>query len=375
MKKDYYMLWLKELTGLKLSFIKILLDHFKTAENIFNASKKQLKEVKGFGDASISKLLNSKDLDKLEAIIKKIESNNIEYISIENDKYPYLLKIIEDPPLALYVKGNMINDDIDKIAVIGSRRCSEYGEIAATKISKSLSDNNIVVVSGMARGIDSFAHMGALKGNGNTIAVLGSGIDVCYPPENENLMNKIIERGCVISEYPLGTPPYPANFPKRNRIISGLCKAVIVVEASLKSGSIITVENALHEGRDVFAVPGNITSILSEGTNKLIKEGAGVVSNINDIKDILYEMGIEYTAVEKKEYIDKFTSKENNGDYLLLDEKEKEVYSLMSLEPIPEYEIEEKTKIDVKDLSYILTILEIKGFITKLPGDRYIKSL
>ena len=210
--------------------------------------------------------------------------NEIKKISIENEEYPKLLKQIYDPPKTLYIMGNEKLLNSLCIAIVGCRDVTEYGKKAATYFSYNLAKNDITIVSGLAKGVDSFSHIGALEAKGKTIAVIGSGLDIIYPKENLNLVNRIIKQdGAIISEYPLGTKPDRWHFPARNRIISGLSKAVLVVEAKEKSGSLITADFAIEQGREVFAIPGNINSLNSMGTNKLIKDGAMPVLNFNDI--------------------------------------------------------------------------------------------
>ncbi|MBO4292929.1 MAG: DNA-processing protein DprA [Clostridia bacterium] len=210
--------------------------------------------------------------------------NQIKEISILDENYPELLKSIYDPPKCLYVVGNIEILNSPGIAIVGCREATEYGKKAAMYFSYNLAKQGITIVSGLARGIDSYSHIGALQAKGNTIAVIGSGLDIIYPKENEQLAKKIIEQGgAIISEYPLGTRPTQDHFPARNRIISGLSKAVLVVEAKEKSGSLITADFAMEQGKEVYAVPGNINSLNSVGTNNLIKDGAIPVSNFSDI--------------------------------------------------------------------------------------------
>ena len=210
--------------------------------------------------------------------------NKIKEITIESEKYPELLKQIYDPPKCLYVIGNVDILNNPSIAIVGCREATEYGKKAATYFSYNLAKQNINIVSGLAKGIDSFSHIGALQAYGKTIAVIGSGLDIIYPKENEQLAKRIIEQGgAIISEYPLGTRPEKEHFPARNRIISGMSQGVLVVEAKEKSGSLITAECAMEQGKEVYAVPGNINSLNSVGTNNLIKDGAIPVSKFTDL--------------------------------------------------------------------------------------------
>ena len=210
--------------------------------------------------------------------------NKIIKITMENEKYPILLKQIYDPPKCLYVMGNIEILNNPSIAIVGCREATEYGKKAATYFSYNLAKQNVTIVSGLVRGIDSYSHIGALKANGKTIAVIGSGLDIIYPKENEQLAKKIVEQGgTIISEYPLGIRPQKEHFPARNRIISGISQATLVIEAKEKSGSLITADFAMEQGKDVYSVPGNINSKNSVGTNNLIKDGAIPVSKFSDI--------------------------------------------------------------------------------------------
>lgn len=210
--------------------------------------------------------------------------NEIKEISILDENYPELLKQIYDPPKCLYVMGNLEILNTPSLAIVGCRETTEYGKKAATYFAYNLAKQGITIVSGLAKGVDSFSHIGALQAEGKTIAVLGSGLDIIYPKENNQLAKKIIEKGgAIISEYPLGTRPLQEHFPARNRIISGISQAVLVVEAKEKSGSLITADFAMEQGKEVYAVPGNINSLNSIGTNNLIKDGAIPVSNYSDI--------------------------------------------------------------------------------------------
>lgn len=217
-----------------------------------------------------------------------IDINDIKVIDIKDKEYPKLLKGIYDPPKRLYILGNIDILDNPCIAIVGSRVASEYGKKAAKYFAYHLAKERFNIVSGLARGIDSYSHIGALDAYGKTIAVIGCGLDIVYPKENEKLEENIIKNGgTIISEYPLGTPPRKNHFPARNRIISGLSKGTIVVEAKEKSGSLITADFAIEQGREVFAVPGNINSINSLGTNCLIKDGAILINNYKDVLDFI----------------------------------------------------------------------------------------
>ncbi len=227
---------------------------------------------------------------------KRIPTEEIRQVGIRDREYPELLKYIPDPPEVLYYAGDIALASKPAIAVVGARKATSYGRWAAYGFAKKLAEYEIVVVSGMAYGIDSFAHKGAVENDGKTIAVLGCGVDICYPDSNQPLRERILNEGLILSEYEPGTPPMPFRFPLRNRIISGLCIGVIIAEAGLASGSLITAERAAEQGRYIYALPGNINSIYSFGTNKLIKDGATPLIVFDDIID---ELGIARKAPAK----------------------------------------------------------------------------
>jgi len=329
-------------------------------DKLYSADDETLKSVYGFNQHLINKFNKIKKENPAKKEIEKCAKPGIKIITIEDEMYPEKLRNIFDPPLCLYYKGALPVKDELTIAIVGSRNATPFGKVNAENISQSLASHGINIVSGMARGIDTHAHMGALRSGGRTTAVLGCGLDVIYPPENKKLMNQICEKGAVISEFPLGTEPFPRNFPMRNRIISGLSTAIIVVEASDKSGSLITANCALEQGRDVFAMPGNTLSAVAKGVNKLIKEGARLVENA---EDIFAELGIETKAkkIKKEKTIANLT------------ENEHKIYSLLE-ESLNIEEISIESGLPINILSSTLTIMESKGIIKKLPGNVYIRQ-
>ena len=278
-----YWVWLSSIDNLSLDTIYKLLKIFKEPERIWYLDKKDLEKI-NLNKEDIDRILNIYYKQNLDNIMYYIKKNNIITVSINDENYPNSLKNIYDPPILLYLKGNIDLIYKKSISIIGCRLCSSYGKVVTKKFAYNLAKKNITIISGLARGIDTYAHIGALEANGNTIAVLGSGIDVIYPKENENLYNSIIKNnGLIISEYIIGTKPIPINFPKRNRIISALSSGVLVTEAKIRSGSFITVDFALEQGKEIFAVPGNINSVNSEGTNELIKNGANLLTSYLDL--------------------------------------------------------------------------------------------
>lgn len=261
-----------------------LLKHFKDIEKIYNGTKEELMQVEGIGEKTSEIILSTSIKQNLDKHIEYMEKQNIDIVSIQDEEYPEILKEIYDAPISLYVRGNKTILNELSVAIIGCRECTEYGRNITKNLSYNIAKNKINIVSGLAKGIDGIAHQGALFASGKTIAVLGNGLDTIYPKENEHLAVEILQKGgAIISEYPLGTKPEKQNFPERNRIVSGMSKGIIVVEAKEKSGTLITVDFALEQGRDVFVVPGNINSEASIGTNDLIKQGAKLITSYKDV--------------------------------------------------------------------------------------------
>lgn len=282
MEDKIYWIWLSILDLKPIEKIK-LLEIFKTPLNIFLLAEKQLQ------DENLIKIIkNTSKFNEAVKILDESNKNNIKIIKCIDKEYPNRLLHIYDYPILLYAKGDVQLLNSDKtISIVGSRECTEYGRKITKRISFLMASENYIVISGMAKGIDSCAHIGALEANGKTIVVLGCGIEYIYPKENEKLYHSIIKNsGLIISEFPLSTRPDKTYFPMRNRIIAGLADKVLVTEARQKSGSIITAELALEQGKDIYAIPGNITSKQSQGTNELIKDGAIVVTTLEDILDM-----------------------------------------------------------------------------------------
>lgn len=363
MYNDIYMLWLSSMAGhVGSRKLNAVLDIYGNARDVFFA--KDLERTAQLSAQAAKVFKRSNSLQYIEELLENMESRGIAYFSREHERFPALLKEISDPPMGIFCMGTLPSDNTHKVAVIGSRKCSEYGLLAARLLAKPLAQAGIVIVSGMARGVDSMAHRGALQGGGKTIAVLGCGVDICYPAENKSLRDEILNSGCIVSEYSPGTSPTPSYFPARNRIISGLSRGVIVAEAGKKSGTLITVDQAMEQGREVFAVPGNISSKLSEGTNQLIRDGAIPVS---DYTDILYTLGISTDNDS-----DSAPSQKNSNVIIATDEKQ--VYDSLNFEPVSIDMLMEITNLDLGRVHFICAQLEIKGLARKLPGSRYVKN-
>ena len=283
-EENIYWIWLSLLKNISIKEKYKLLFEYKTPDKLFNISKEELLKTKEFKEKTKEDLYDIEIKNKIDKHIEYMRKNNIKIISIEDTEYPKILKEIYDPPICLYVKGNIEILNNKNIAIIGCREPTDYGIKATKYFSYNLANNNINIISGLAKGIDAYAHIGAIIAKKTTVAVVGTGLDIIYPKENKIIEEKILEnKGTIISEYPLGTKPEKMNFPARNRIISGLSQKILVIEAKEKSGTLITVDFALEQGRDVYVVPGNINSINSVGTNNLIKEGARIITNYKEI--------------------------------------------------------------------------------------------
>ncbi|MCX7922365.1 MAG: DNA-processing protein DprA [Clostridia bacterium] len=351
--------WLNSVPGIGARRASQLLEYFECPENIWNARKEELSRLPFLTRKTIENLMDKKIRDESEKHLERIYNHKIKVITIKDDLYPCYLKSIYDAPPLLFVKGQVEKDE-KTIAIVGSRRATSYGLDMAERIGYELSKLGVTVVSGMARGIDSRAHSGSLKAGGRTLAVLGCGLDTVYPPENKPLMQRIEESGAVISEYLPGVKPVAQNFPARNRIISGISLGVVIIEANEKSGSLITADFALEQGREVFAVPGNITSSNSKGTNKLIREGAKIVT---DIDDILEEIKVHRSSNNKEH---RLVVKKPQFDGL--DSDERIIAEQLSIEPTHIDLLAEKSKINIQEMNAILIMMELRGIVEQLPG-------
>jgi DNA processing protein len=331
-----------------------LVDHFGSPAAVLKASARELQRVAGIGPQVASAIACHNGGAAAEQEYRATMRAGVSVVTYRDPCYPALLREIADYPPYLYVKGELTAIG-PAIAIVGSRRASGYGLMTSARLARELARQGVTVVSGMARGIDAAAHRGALEGGGKSIGVLGCGIDIVYPTENRRLFAAMAEQGALISEFPFGTLPLPENFPKRNRLISGISSGVLVVEATAQSGSLITAETALEQGRDVFAIPGNINSETSRGPNRLIKQGAKLVESAEDIMDELPAMG-------------RRAEKGLTGAAPELDPKESALLGVMAALPLHIDEITQKSGLTVGDVSAILLRLELKGVVAQLPG-------
>jgi DNA processing protein len=342
---------------------KGLIARFGDPGSVFRASLRELAGVEGVREEIARRIVKREPDPRAEEALRRAERVGARILRFTDPQYPASLREIRDPPLLLFARGKEIPPDIPLVAVVGSRNPTEYGARVAEKIGRGLASRGVGVASGMASGIDSAAHWGSLKGNGFSIAVLGTGIDVLYPDTNARLFERLIEKGSVVTELVPGTPPEPWNFPNRNRIISGISRAVVVVEATMRSGSLITASLALEQGREVFAVPGSVDSFKSTGPHFLIKQGARLIENGDDI---VGELGIGNAPVFRK-------GKSRAVPFPPLEETEKAIYDMLSDYPLHIDEIVRRGTLSAGEVSGILMKMELRGMIRQLPGKMFVR--
>src|SRR6266498_4064527 len=337
--------------------MQALIHHFDNLESAWKAAPVDLAGA-GLSLKLIERIVQARGQVDLEKVWAKIESQGIRILTWKDEAYPQRLKEIEQPPPVLYVRGDYLSDDLFAVAIVGTRRVTPYGRQITEELASYLAANGITVISGLARGVDAIAHQTALKAGGRTIAVLGSGVDKIYPPEHRQLAERVMEHGAIISDYAPGTPPDASNFPPRNRIISGLSLAVVVVEAGETSGALITAEFAAEQGREVFAVPGSILAPQSKGTNKLIQNGALPLLSASDLMQALdlTRMG-EQKAARK---------------ILPADENEARLLNVLGSEPLHVDEIRNQTELPIEKVSATLALMELKGMVRQVGGMNYV---
>jgi len=354
-----------------------LLEKFGSAENVFHAQRRELESLR-LRPESIESILKREFHEKAEVELSKVKEIGGDVLNLDDGSYPYLLREIADPPITLYVKGDwQACFDAPCVAVVGSRRCSTYGENASQMLARDLAANGICIVSGLARGIDSAAHRGAIQAKGRTVAVMGTGIGQVYPKDNAKLVDEILDTGgAIVSQFPLDTPPLSENFPYRNRIISGLSLGVLLVEASERSGSLITARLAMEQNREVLAVPGNITSKNSFGTNYLIKSGAKLVQQW---QDVVSELPSEISAAILPPEIDGKKANENKQPELIpagLTEEERKIWQSLSPDEAMHVDVLlEKSGLSFGDLNAALLGLEMRELVRTLPGKHYARKI
>ena len=363
MREREFWYWLCCYVNLSVKTKQALLNIFKSAENIFDAGEKCLIDT-GLKEKQVSIILNSKSrFDKALSEYHNLGQKSISFITINDKNYPERLKKIYEPPLGLLVKGRLPDNNMKSVAIIGARSCSHYGAETAAWFGRELAAAGVQVISGMALGSDSRGLCGAAKMQGKAFAVLGSGTEVIYPPENIDLYQEIVKIGGIISEYPPHEKPLAYHFPQRNRIISALADCVVVVEARKKSGSLITADLALEQGKDVAAVPGRHSDELSAGTNMLIKNGAYLVMSPDDVLDII---GVADSGHDKKSHI-----KNSNRIKITLDKRKEKVYSILHLEPKYIETIIKESGLGLEEVLEILVELEMDGLIKQTSKNYY----
>lgn len=356
MKYEYWFANIKEIGNKTKRQIR---SKVKTAEELYNIEETALKKME-VPKETAHKILQSVKEWKLEAEYAKLTDRQVKFYTIFDKSYPCGLKEISAPPYALYVKGELPREEQPSVAIVGARECTTYGEVMARQYAETLADAGVQIISGMARGIDGISQKSALAANGMSYAVLGSGVDLCYPREHYALYTELQKQGGVISEQPLGMQPLPQFFPARNRIISGLADVVIVIEAKEKSGSLITADMALEQGKDVYALPGPSNSILSKGCHNLIRQGAGILLSP---KELLEELGIFHKKKMKN-------ATENE---ILLESPEKLVYSCLDFYPKSLNQMMEETGFTISAMMQIIMNLEFKGLIKEISKNYYVK--
>jgi DNA processing protein len=360
---------LRSIPGVGIVLAQRLLQRFGGPAAVFKAAVADLVAVKGITPAMAQALVNFRDWDKLEARLAQLAAHGAHMLTQDDPAFPASLKLIPYPPPLLFVKGTLTPADNLAVAIVGTRGASYYGLKAGRRLAGALAARGVTVVSGLARGIDTAAHQGALEMSGRTLAVLGCGLDVVYPPENLKLYQEIPEHGALITEFPLGTPPEARNFPTRNRIISGLALGLVVIEAGVKSGTAITVRYALDQGREVFAVPGPIDSPTSAGPHRLIQEGAKLVQGV---EDILAELPALRRAPGPLFAAAPPAGRVTEAPGPLREAPEDPLLPLLGSEPLQLDELVQAARLPVHEILSRLTLLELQGLVKELPGKCYV---
>ena len=336
---------------------QVLLDHFGDARSAWEAPGEVLRAA-GLSSKIVENLVMMRTQINLDQIWEQIQAQKIRVITWEDEGYPRRLKEIDQPPPVLYILGELLPEDEWAVAIVGTRRITAYGRQVTEEIASTLARRGITVVSGLARGVDGVAHQAALNAGGRTLAVLGSGVNRVYPPEHRRLAENIRDHGALLSDYAPGTPPEASNFPPRNRIISGLALAVVVVEAGNTSGALITANFAAEQGRDVFAVPGNIMAPQSQGTNRLVQQGAQPLLNVKDLLDALdLNAVVEHKAARS---------------ILPADTMEAQLLGILGIEPLHVDDIRDQTGLPIEKVSATLALMELKGMVRQVGGMNYI---
>jgi DNA processing protein len=356
---------LRGIPGVGLVLFHRLIRAFGSPAAVFEAAVPDLRSLKGVSPAIAQAIAGFRDWDRVEAQISRVQAQGAEVYTLEDPEFPAGLKDIPYAPPYIFAKGTLEAGDHLAVAMVGTRTPSYYGVKTCRRLAGALAARGVTVVSGLARGIDTAAHLGALENGGRTLAVLGCGLDVVYPPENRELYEKIPSQGALISEFPLGTPPEARNFPIRNRLISGLALAVVVVEAGVRSGTSITVDFALEQGREVLAVPGPIDSPTSVGPHRLIQQGAKMVSTV---EDILHELPAAWLEAGR-EAPAPFLAAPSRSLRMAADDP---LLPFLGSDPIQLEELVQAARLPASEVMSRLTMLELQGLIRELPGKCYV---
>ena len=399
-KETISLIHLNLIQGVGLKTAQVLRDVFGSAERALRATADELRKIDGLSPAMCELLIQKPVLYPIERELELINKYGCQVLTLYDDAYPQLLKEIDSPPLVLYIKGELTSEDALSIALVGSRNAKDYGRKVSYRLSYQLAQRGLTVISGLAKGIDTSAHRGALEAGGRTIAVMGNGLSVIYPASNRDLVKKIEASGALVSEFPLGVKPKPGNFPRRNRIISGLTLGTVVVEASNRSGALITARLAGEQGREVFAVPGEIFSELSAGTHRLINNGAKLINNVDDLLNELPQHALSqlqsFTPAASRSDIKIGSSQEpsveKHSTKIVSPQPTAEAQQPVQSAPPPDLTPDEKTIFDaietpsshidtivrttqlpINQVSSLLLMLELKGIIQQLPGKQFAK--
>lgn len=345
--------------------IKKLWEHYGSIEHAWGARAEDIFQIEGINKNAANAFIQNRDKIDLDQELEFIQKNDIKVLTLEDDNYPAALKNIYAPPPVIYIKGNLLKSDEKAISIVGTRKASHYGKEIARKLAYELAALGITIVSGMATGIDAAAHNGALEAGGRTLAVFGCGVDVIYPSINKQLAEKIETSGALVSEFPMGADPDKGSFPRRNRVIAGLSMGTIVIEGHYTSGAMITAKYALDQGREVFAVPGNVELDQSKGPHWLIKNGAKLVESVDDVLEEfnMTRPGTRPEAIGTRQ-----------RDYSDLSDDEKKIVEALSLDPKHIDRISIDTSLAIPQVSSLLMMLEVKKVVRQLPGKMFILS-
>ena len=377
--------------GVGYQTIQRLLVAFGSAQSALDATREELTRVEGLSPNASQRLIRGKSRVSVDQELELVEAHNCHLVTVNDSDYPTLLKEIADPPPLLYVRGELGQPDAPSITIVGTRSPTNYGKTISRQLSQQLAENGVTVVSGFARGIDTCAHQGALQGNGRTIAVLGNGLSQIYPDENRDLADEIVESGALISEFPMSMPPFPKNFPRRNRLVSGMSSGTVVVEASVRSGSLITARHAAEQGREVFAVPGQIFSKQSTGSHQLINQGAKLINAIDDIWEAFPDRRLTPSFSREQANSNLFaevpaqdTSIGSAGTSAVkpsiqstpkLSADERVVLEAIDAPCSHIDQIARTTALPMNKVSSTLVMLELKGIVQQMPGKQFARQL